>query len=97
MVIHNVDVVHKHAPLKFIELLQLLRVAKSDVLDSLWTQYKNRPHFRYVGLSRAMENMCHGSYNTIIIFSSQALDPEYFPFHWYYYCSEVPTGEVPCW
>ncbi|TNN69113.1 Vitellogenin [Liparis tanakae] len=46
MVIHNVDVVHKHAPLKFIELLQLLRVAKSDVLESLWTQYKNRPHFR---------------------------------------------------
>uniref|UniRef100_A0A8C3AM52 Phosvitin n=1 Tax=Cyclopterus lumpus TaxID=8103 RepID=A0A8C3AM52_CYCLU len=46
MVTHNVDVVHKHAPLKFIELLQLLRVAKCDILETLWTQYKNRVHFR---------------------------------------------------
>ena len=38
--------VHDDAPLKFIELIQLLRVARFESIEALWTQFKARPDHR---------------------------------------------------
>ncbi|KAM6938693.1 vitellogenin-2-like [Lycodopsis pacificus] len=47
LVTFNVDKVHEDAPLKFIELIQLLRVASSQSIEALWTQFKNRADHRH--------------------------------------------------
>lgn len=43
---YNVAKVHEDAPLKFIELVQLLRVARFEDIEALWTQYKARSDYR---------------------------------------------------
>ncbi|XP_030640291.1 vitellogenin-like isoform X1 [Chanos chanos] len=43
---HNVDRVHEDAPLKFIQLIQLLRVSTYENLEAIWDQYKNKPMYR---------------------------------------------------
>ncbi|XP_063747534.1 vitellogenin-2-like [Eleginops maclovinus] len=47
LVTFNVAKVHEDAPLKFIELIQLLRVARTESIEALWTQYKNRADYRH--------------------------------------------------
>ncbi|XP_034529933.1 vitellogenin 2 [Notolabrus celidotus] len=47
LVTYNVAKVHEDAPLKFIELIQLLRVARYESIEALWTQFKTRPDFRH--------------------------------------------------
>ncbi|XP_054645281.1 vitellogenin-2-like [Dunckerocampus dactyliophorus] len=47
LVSNNVDKVHEDAPLKFIELIQLLRVARYESIEALWSQFKSRPDHRY--------------------------------------------------
>ncbi|XP_042372245.1 vitellogenin-2-like [Plectropomus leopardus] len=47
MVTFNVAKVHEDAPLKFIELIQLLRVASFESIEALWTQFKARPDHRH--------------------------------------------------
>ncbi|XP_073332773.1 vitellogenin-2-like [Pagrus major] len=47
LVANNVAKVHEDAPLKFIELIQLLRVARFENIEALWTQYKARPDYRH--------------------------------------------------
>ncbi|KAI4828435.1 hypothetical protein KUCAC02_022529 [Chaenocephalus aceratus] len=47
LVTFNVAKVHEDAPLKFIELIQLLRVARDESIEVLWTQYKNRADYRH--------------------------------------------------
>uniref|UniRef100_UPI0037E7E08B vitellogenin-2-like n=1 Tax=Semicossyphus pulcher TaxID=241346 RepID=UPI0037E7E08B len=47
LVTNNVAKVHEDAPLKFIELIQLLRVARYDSIEALWTQFKARPDYRH--------------------------------------------------
>ncbi|CAK6958104.1 vitellogenin-2-like [Scomber scombrus] len=47
LVTFNVAKVHEDAPLKFIELVQLLRVAKLESIEALWTQFKVRPDYRH--------------------------------------------------
>ncbi|KAK5907202.1 hypothetical protein CesoFtcFv8_005079 [Champsocephalus esox] len=47
LVTFNVAKVHENAPLKFIELIQLLRVARNESIEVLWTQYKNRADYRH--------------------------------------------------
>jgi len=47
-VTYNVEKVHEDAPLKFVELIQLLRVASFDSIEALWTQYKVKPAYRSV-------------------------------------------------
>ncbi|KAL3047365.1 hypothetical protein OYC64_021558 [Pagothenia borchgrevinki] len=47
LVTFNVAKVHEDAPLKFIELIQLLRVARTESIEVLWTQYKNRADYRH--------------------------------------------------
>ncbi|XP_061680337.1 vitellogenin-2-like isoform X2 [Syngnathoides biaculeatus] len=42
MVDNNVATVHEDAPLKFIELIQLMRSAKYEIIESLWSQFKSR-------------------------------------------------------
>ncbi|XP_033477698.1 vitellogenin-2-like isoform X1 [Epinephelus lanceolatus] len=47
LVTNNVVKVHEDAPLKFIELVQLLRVARLESIEALWTQFKARPDHRH--------------------------------------------------
>lgn len=42
----NVDRVHEDAPLKFIEFIQVLRVAHRDAIEALWTRFKTKPDYR---------------------------------------------------
>lgn len=42
----NVATVHEDAPLKFIEFIQVLRVAQLDAIEALWTKFKARPDYR---------------------------------------------------
>lgn len=46
LVTFNVAKVHEDAPLKFIELIQLLRVARYESIKALWAQFKVRPDHR---------------------------------------------------
>lgn len=48
LVTYNVEKVHEDAPLKFVELIQLLRVASFERIEALWTQYKVKPAYRSV-------------------------------------------------
>ncbi|XP_018528704.1 vitellogenin-2 [Lates calcarifer] len=47
LVTFNVAKVHEEAPLKFIELIQLLRVARFESIEALWAQFKVRPDHRH--------------------------------------------------
>ncbi|KAM7387896.1 hypothetical protein PAMP_024107 [Pampus punctatissimus] len=47
LVTNNLAKVHEDAPLKFIELVQLLRVARFESIEALWAQYKARPDYRH--------------------------------------------------
>ncbi|XP_029905195.1 vitellogenin-2-like [Myripristis murdjan] len=51
VVTFNVATVHEDAPLKFIELIQLLRVARFESIEALWAQFHNRPAYRHWMLS----------------------------------------------
>lgn len=42
----NMKIVHDDAPLKYIELIQMLRHAKYSEIESLWTQLKAKPDYR---------------------------------------------------
>ncbi|KAJ8408505.1 hypothetical protein AAFF_G00259190 [Aldrovandia affinis] len=46
LVANNVAVVHDDAPLKFVQLIQLLRVASYESIDAIWTRFKAEPAFR---------------------------------------------------
>ncbi|XP_056132380.1 vitellogenin-2-like [Lampris incognitus] len=47
LVAYNVDKVHEDAPLKFIELIQLLRVARLETIESLWATVSVKPEYRH--------------------------------------------------
>ncbi|XP_076007428.1 vitellogenin-2-like [Genypterus blacodes] len=51
VVTFNVAKVHDDAPLKFVELVQLLRVATFETIEGLWAEIKNRPEHRHWLLS----------------------------------------------
>lgn len=44
---NNEAKVHEDAPLKFIELIQLLRVARFETIEALWNQVKAKPDHRH--------------------------------------------------
>ncbi|KAJ8408504.1 hypothetical protein AAFF_G00259180 [Aldrovandia affinis] len=46
LVTNNMAVVHDDAPLKFVQLIQLLRVASYENIDAIWAQFKAEPVFR---------------------------------------------------
>uniref|UniRef100_A0A3Q3XMJ5 Uncharacterized protein n=1 Tax=Mola mola TaxID=94237 RepID=A0A3Q3XMJ5_MOLML len=46
MITNNVERVHEDAPLKFLELIQLLRSARFEDLEMLWSQYRSKPDYR---------------------------------------------------
>ncbi|XP_034085808.1 vitellogenin-1-like [Gymnodraco acuticeps] len=46
LVAHNVERVHEDAPLKFLELIQLLRNAPFADLEILYSQYRTKPAYR---------------------------------------------------
>lgn len=46
MIANNVAQVHEDAPMKFLELIQLLRAARFEDLEMLWSQYRNEPAHR---------------------------------------------------
>ncbi|KAL1251198.1 hypothetical protein QQF64_018994 [Cirrhinus molitorella] len=46
MVINNVGMVHDDAPLKFVQLVQLLRAATLENIEAIWAQFKNEPVYR---------------------------------------------------
>jgi len=39
--------VHDDAPLKFVELIQLLRAATLENTEAIWAQFKDKPVYRY--------------------------------------------------
>uniref|UniRef100_A0A8D0AQ40 Vitellogenin-2-like n=1 Tax=Sander lucioperca TaxID=283035 RepID=A0A8D0AQ40_SANLU len=47
LVTSNVAMVHEDAPLKFIELIQLLRVARFESIEALWTRFKAKADYRH--------------------------------------------------
>ncbi|XP_058617380.1 vitellogenin-like [Onychostoma macrolepis] len=47
LVVNNVDMVHDDAPLKFVQLVQLLRAATLENIESIWAQFKNKPVYRH--------------------------------------------------
>ncbi|XP_029286236.1 vitellogenin-2-like [Cottoperca gobio] len=47
LVTFNVDRVHEDAPLKYIELIQLLRMIKLDEIEALWNKHKNNVQYRH--------------------------------------------------
>ncbi|KPP59788.1 vitellogenin 1-like, partial [Scleropages formosus] len=46
LVKNNAGEVHEDAPLKFVELAQLLRMAKYETINKIWAQVKAKPDFR---------------------------------------------------
>ncbi|XP_063057820.1 vitellogenin-like isoform X3 [Engraulis encrasicolus] len=46
LVAHNVAKVHEDAPLKFIQLIQVLRVATFENIEAIWAQFHARPEYR---------------------------------------------------
>lgn len=46
MITNNAERVHEDAPLKFLELIQLLRAARLEDMEQLWSQYRNKPAYR---------------------------------------------------
>ncbi|KAJ8376408.1 hypothetical protein SKAU_G00069880 [Synaphobranchus kaupii] len=46
LVANNMAAVHEDAPLKFVQLVQLLRVASYESIDAIWAQFKAKPAFR---------------------------------------------------
>uniref|UniRef100_A0A672PPV0 Vitellogenin-like n=1 Tax=Sinocyclocheilus grahami TaxID=75366 RepID=A0A672PPV0_SINGR len=46
LVVNNVAMVHDDAPLKFVQLVQLLRAATLENIEDIWTQFKNEPVYR---------------------------------------------------
>uniref|UniRef100_A0A8C7XLB9 Vitellogenin domain-containing protein n=1 Tax=Oryzias sinensis TaxID=183150 RepID=A0A8C7XLB9_9TELE len=47
LVTHNAEKVNDHAPLKYLELIQLLRLARYEDLEVLWSKYRNMPSHRF--------------------------------------------------
>ncbi|KAK2907072.1 hypothetical protein Q8A67_006057 [Cirrhinus molitorella] len=46
LVTNNVAMVHDDAPLKFVQLIQLLRVATLENIEAIWAQFKDQPIYR---------------------------------------------------
>ncbi|XP_043078158.1 vitellogenin-like [Puntigrus tetrazona] len=46
LVVNNVAMVHDDAPLKFLQLVQLLRAATLENFEAVWAQFKNEPVYR---------------------------------------------------
>ncbi|NP_001096141.1 vitellogenin 7 precursor [Danio rerio] len=46
LVANNKDMVHDDAPLKFVQLVQLLRLSTLDKFEAIWAQFKNKPVYR---------------------------------------------------
>ncbi|XP_016112088.1 vitellogenin-like [Sinocyclocheilus grahami] len=46
LVENNVDMVHEDAPLKFVQLIQLLRFSTMENIEAIWAQFKDKPAYR---------------------------------------------------
>ncbi|KAK9967421.1 hypothetical protein ABG768_001823 [Culter alburnus] len=46
LVANNVAMVHDDAPLKFVQLVQLLRAATLENIEAIWAQFKDKPVYR---------------------------------------------------
>ncbi|KAI7791429.1 vitellogenin B1 [Triplophysa rosa] len=46
LVTNNMAMVHDDAPLKIVQLIQLLRVATLENIEAIWAQFKNQPIYR---------------------------------------------------
>nr|WPD49409.1 vitellogenin [Sinibrama taeniatus] len=46
LVTNNVAMVHDDAPLKFVQLVQLLRAATLENIEAIWAQFKDKPVYR---------------------------------------------------
>ncbi|KAK2907071.1 hypothetical protein QQF64_018996 [Cirrhinus molitorella] len=46
LVANNVAMVHDDAPLKFVQLIQLLRFATLENIEAIWAQFKDKPVYR---------------------------------------------------
>nr|APB93354.1 vitellogenin 3 [Ctenopharyngodon idella] len=42
----KLEEVHEDVPLKYIQLIQLMRFASVDAVEGIWSQFKTRPNFR---------------------------------------------------
>ncbi|XP_054240102.1 vitellogenin-2-like [Indicator indicator] len=46
IVLNNQQDFHDDVPYRFLELVQLCRIASADTLESLWKQFSDKPHYR---------------------------------------------------
>ncbi|CAL8271931.1 unnamed protein product [Arctogadus glacialis] len=46
LVINNMQTVHEEAPMKFLELIQVLRKSNIVDIDQIWSQFKSKPDYR---------------------------------------------------
>ncbi|NWQ87284.1 VIT2 protein, partial [Burhinus bistriatus] len=46
IVLHNQQDFHDDVPYRFLELVQLCRIAGSDTLESIWRQFSDKPRYR---------------------------------------------------
>ncbi|NXN12823.1 VIT2 protein, partial [Indicator maculatus] len=46
IVLNNQQDFHDDVPYRFLELVQLCRIASADILESLWKQFSDKPHYR---------------------------------------------------
>ncbi|XP_038855683.1 vitellogenin isoform X2 [Salvelinus namaycush] len=47
LVTYNTAELHEDAPLKFVQFIQLLRMAKSETIDAIWAEFKDKPAYRH--------------------------------------------------
>ncbi|XP_051763594.1 vitellogenin-like [Ctenopharyngodon idella] len=47
LVVNNVAMVHNDAPLKFVQLVQLLRAATLENIEAIWAQFKDKAVYRH--------------------------------------------------
>lgn len=99
LVENNVAEVHDDAPLKFIQLVQLMRMASFETIRAIWHQFKVKPAFRYFSNNLWEINIIkkdrHSTKVNLPLF--QILDPGCYPCNWNSSYSEIHQGEVSGW
>lgn len=46
LVTYDTAQVHDDAPLKFMQFIQLLRMASSETIEAIWAEFKDKPAYR---------------------------------------------------
>lgn len=55
IVLNNQQDFHDDVPQRFLELVQLCRIASADTLESIWRQVSDKPRYRYLCVQSSKE------------------------------------------